>query len=588
MDDTTKQEKRFSGIAASPGIAHGRVMLLAEKELTVPRYRVRAESIDHEVKRFEDALIETRSQIQSIQEKIRENLGEDEARIFDAHLLVLEDQALIGESINEMESGEVNVEAAVWTVGNRYIEAFGQIDDEYLRERASDLRDVLRRLLSNLTGQALEQIGTHLDERILVATDVSPSAAANIDKTKLLGLVTNVGSKTSHAVIVARSMEIPAVVGMGSFTEEVDQDDIVLVDGYDGVVILNPSESTLHLYGKVKDEKTSLEERLLVHSREASTTKDGQEILLMANIETADEARRALDFGADGVGLFRTEYIFINTNTLPSEEEQFAVYSKTAEIMAGKPVVFRTLDLGGDKMPKNASEMSLGPESNPFLGYRAIRYCLDHENVFMIQLRAILRSSVYGDVRIMYPMISGSAELVEANRILEAVKTQLREEGIAFNEDIQVGTMIEIPSAAIACDTLIADSDFFSIGTNDLIQYLMAVDRLNDRVAHLYEPTHPAVIRTLNNIVVAAREGKLSVSICGEVAGDPVMVPLLLGLGIDGLSMSPTLLPSVKFVVQNMSMTEARELAEMALKEPNSKIIMGNLLDYYTTLMSGL
>ncbi|MCH6257800.1 phosphoenolpyruvate--protein phosphotransferase [Puniceicoccaceae bacterium K14] len=588
MDANLKQEKRFKGIAASPGIAHGCVLLLAEEELTVPRYRVEGDAIENEIQRFENALLETRGQIQSIQEKIRQNLGEDEARIFDAHLLVLEDQALIEESIKEMQEHDLNVEAAVWTVGHRYIEAFGQIDDEYLRERASDLRDVLRRLLSNLTGQALEQIGTHMDDRILVSNDVSPSAAANIDRSKLLGIVTNAGSKTSHAVIMARSMEVPAVVGLGSFTDEVDQDDIVLVDGYEGVVILNPSESTLHAYGKLKDEKTSLEERLLVHSREASTTKDGKEILLMANIETAEEASRSLEFGADGVGLFRTEYLFINADSLPTEDEQFEVYSKTAKAMAGKPVVFRTLDLGGDKMPRESMEMSLGPESNPFLGYRAIRYCLDHDDVFIVQLRALLRSSVHGDVRIMYPMISGSAELKDANQILEDAKSQLRSEGVAFNESVKVGTMIEIPSAAIASDTLVADSDFFSIGTNDLIQYLIAVDRLNDRVAHLYEPTHPAVIRTLDNIVSSARRGDLSVSVCGEVAGDPVMVPLLLGLGIENLSMSPSLLPSVKFVVQNMSMEEAERLGKMALAEPDSTKILENLLDYYTDLMSGL
>lgn len=588
MEESLKQEKRFQGIAASPGIAHGRVLLLTEKELAVPRYRVKSDAIEHEVQRFEDALIKTRGQIQGIKEKISENLGEDEARIFDAHLLVLEDQALIGESIKEMETQELNVEAAVWTVGHRYIEAFDQIDDEYLRERASDLRDVLRRLLSNLTGQALEQISGHEDQRILVATDVAPSAAANIDKSKLIGLVTNVGSKTSHAVIVARSMDIPAVVGLAGFTEEVDQDDVVLIDGYDGVVVINPSEDTCFKYGKLKDEKISRDQRLLELTRQASKTKDGEEVLLMANIETAEEAHRAMEYGADGVGLFRTEYLFINSNSVPTEDEQFSVYSKTVQFMEGKPVVFRTLDLGGDKMPKTSSDLVFGAESNPFLGYRAIRYCLDHEEMFLQQLRALLRASHYGDVRVMYPMISGSGELKDANRILGTAKKQLQSEGIPFDESMQVGTMIEIPSAAIAADTLVADSDFFSIGTNDLIQYLMAVDRLNDRVAHLYEPTHTAVIRTLDMIVKAAKTGDLKVSICGEVAGDPIMVPLLVGLGINSLSMSPNLLPSVKYIVQNMSMVEVKELAATALREGDGPKTLEHLLDYYTNMMAGL
>ena len=587
MGSDQSSEKIYQGIAASPGIAHGNIFLLSQREISVPKYVVSIEDAKAEEARLEDAIVETRQQIQKIQEEIRDSLGEDEARIFDAHLLVLEDQALITESLREMETLECNIEHALWTVGQKYIAAFDKIDDEYLRERASDIRDVLRRLLSNLTGQKMQQLGELVNGRILVSHDVTPSDSASVDKSNLLGILTDAGSKTSHAVIVARSLNIPAVVGLGDITSKVTLDDVALIDGYDGLVIVNPTKSTLFRYGKLKDEKRSLEKRMIEFSKQASQTRDGHTVQLMANIERAEEAERALEMGADGIGLFRSEYLFMNAHRLPSEEEQFKAYKQAVETMGSHPVVIRTLDLGGDKVVES-SDLPTHNETNPFLGYRAIRYCLDHEKLFKNQLRALLRSSVFGDVRIMYPMISGALELKRANGFVEEVKEELRSRGVPFNENIQTGTMIEIPSAAIAADTLVSGSSFFSIGTNDLIQYLIAVDRLNDRVAHLYEPTHPAVVRMLKNIVDAARAGNLGVSICGEVAGDPVLVPLLIGLGIETLSMSPGLLPNVKFVVQNMDMAEAKDIAEMAVGEPDGAVILERLLDFYTSRMDQL
>ena len=587
MDSKPSEEHQYIGIAASPGIAHGAVYLLQEKKLSVPKYKIEKDRMPAEIARFENALVETRKQIQKIQEAIRESLGEDEARIFDAHLLVLEDNALIGESIREMESTQENVEAAVWTVGNRFIEALERIHDEYLRERASDIRDVLRRLLSNLTGQALSGIESPKEKHVLVAHDIAPSESACVDNAHLLGLVTDAGSKTSHTVIVARSMNIPAVVGLGDFTEKVNHKDIVLVDGFEGIVIVNPTKDTLYRYGKLKDERASIKERMLALSKGASQTQDGYQVKLMANIESAEEAKKAFEVGADGVGLFRTEFLFMNAKSLPTEEEQYIAYRSSVEAMGDLPVVIRTLDLGGDKVPAS-SEYDMVDEANPFLGYRAIRYCLGHTDVFILQLRAILRASAHGDVRIMYPMISSAFELKEANELLEQAKAELREEGVAFNENLQSGTMIEIPSAAIASDTLVKESSFFSIGTNDLIQYLMAVDRLNDRVAHLYEPTNPAVLRTLDMIVKAAKAGNIGVSVCGEMAGDPVMVPLLIGLGVDTLSMSPGVLPNVKFVVQNMKIGEARDLAKMALAETDGTKVLERLLEFYGSRMAAL
>lgn len=587
MDTNESDEREFKGVAASPGIAHGPVSILREKRVSVPKYKVEPSRFEDETKRFEFGLLTTRRQIQHIRDEVQQSLGEDEARIFDAHLLVLEDQALIEETIREMETTHENVESSVWRVGNRYIEAFSQIDDEYLRERASDIRDVMRRLISNLTGQSLED-GDRPDNRhIVVAHDIAPSDSACIDKNHLLGFATDAGGKTSHTVIVARSMNIPAVVGLGNVSEHVKPGDVVLVDGYDGRVVINPSDATLYRYGKLKDEHASLEKRMIALSKKVSETKDGHPVQLMANIESEIEAKRAIEIGADGIGLFRTEYLFINAKALPSEDEQYEAYRKTVETMRGLPVVIRTFDLGGDKVSA-IPELGMLSEANPFLGYRAIRYCLDNIELFNTQLRAILRASAHGDVRIMYPMISGASELDQANECLEIAKEQLKDEGVPHNEKLAAGSMIEIPSAALTCDTLVAGSSFFSIGSNDLIQYLMAVDRLNDRVAHLYEPTHPAVIRILDIIVKAGRKGNREVSICGEMAGDPVMVPLLIGLGIESLSIAPGLLPNVKYVVQNMSLNDAKDLAKMALSESNSSIIYENLLEFYDERMASL
>ena len=586
--ESRKEEIEYTGIGASPGIAHGPVSILREKEIAVPKYQVEPALHKTEVARFENALLATRKQIQKIRDQVEESLGEEEARIFDAHLMVLEDQALIDEIVREMDASEENVEASLWRVGNRYIEAFGQIDDEYLRERASDIRDVIRRLISNLTGQSLEDHGDRPDNKhVVVAQEIAPSDSASIDKNQVLALVTDLGGKTGHTVIVARSMNIPAVVGLGDISQNVVPGDVLLVDGYEGKVVVNPSENTLFRYGKLKDERASIEERLIAFSKNVSETKDGHPIQLQANIESANEAKRALEIGADGVGLFRTEYLFMNTRSLPSEEEQFDAYSWVAEVMDGRSVVIRTLDLGGDKMSASP-ELGMQHEANPFLGYRAIRYCLDNIDIFTTQLRAILRASARGNVKIMYPMISGLEEMKQANECLEIAKEQLRSEGIAFNESIETGSMIEIPSAAIACDTLVSECSFFSIGSNDLIQYLMAVDRLNDRVAHLYEPTHPALIRMLDMIVKAANKGGVELSICGEMAGDPILVPLLVGLGIESLSMSPGLLPHAKFVAQSMDLSEARELAEMALSETDAMKILENLTAFYDSRMASI
>ena len=545
MTDNAKPERIFEGIAASPGIAYGQAFVVEQKELEIPVYKVDPSKRGHEIGRFERALLETRQQITSVQQEIARKLGEDEARIFDAHLLVLEDQALIEESIRELDKTGYNIEHAVHMVGQRYVAAFDQIDDEYLRERASDIRDVVRRVLHNLTGETMVNLSGLVEGRILVTHDITPSESAAFDVSRILGVVTDVGSKTSHAVIMARSMKIPSVVGMGDLTRHLDQDDWVIVDGYDGVVIARPSEQTLFRYGKIQLQRKSFERKVLSTALLPAETLDRHRITLLANIESADEAIAAKEAGADGIGLFRTEFLFLKATGFPSEDVQFEAYRKVAETFGGAPVVIRTLDLGGDKPASDWLER-FSQESNPFLGFRAIRYCLEYPDIFRVQLRAILRASCFGNVRLMYPMISGADELQRANVCLDEAKAELRARGDPFDETIEVGSMIEIPSAALTSDILAGMCSFFSIGTNDLIQYLMAIDRLNEKTAHLYEPTHPAVLRTIRSVVIAAHSQKIKVSVCGEMAGDPIYVPLLLGLGADDLSVAPGSLPAVK------------------------------------------
>ena len=561
----TQNEIVVQGIAASQGIAYGQVFLYIKNDVEFPSYQIDADKRVEEIARFEQALLVTRQQIQKIQAEVEKNLGNEEARIFDAHLLVLEDQALIAETIREFEQTSKNIEVCFNNVSQRYIKAFAEIDDEYLRERAGDIRDVAQRVIQNLLGQTGQNLARLADKRIIIANDITPSDAASIDRSHAIAIVTDSGSKTSHAVIVARSMRCPAIVGMRDLTKRVKDGDWVIVDGYDGSVIINPAEQTLFRYGKIQIQKRGIEQRLHEANRQPSITLDGVAVPIRANIEKVDELQLVKDNCAEGVGLFRSEFLYLQNNHIPSEQEQYMAYKAAAESMGGDSVTIRTLDLGGDK-PLAGNPDLFSAEANPFLGFRAIRFCLEHVDLFKDQLRAILRASAHGKVLLMYPMISGAAELERANAILDECRAELRRNGMPFDEDMQVGTMIEIPSAAATADILARKSDFFSIGTNDLIQYTLAIDRGNDRIAHLYEPTHPAILRMIHNVVAEAHKQKRKVSVCGEMASDPVYAALLLGLGVDELSMTPPLIASVKYLVRAMKMTDARALAGKALK----------------------
>ena len=580
MPQPEKIEVTVQGIAASQGIAYGQIFVYIQSDVEVPSYEVEPERRLEEVSRFDRALVSTRQQIAKIQGEVEKNLGAQEALIFDAHLMALEDPALIGETIRVFESTGQNIETCFNQVSQRYIQAFAKFEDEYLRERASDIRDVAQRVLQNLLGQAENSLSRLADKRIVVANDVSPSDSASIDRSAAIALVTDSGSKTSHAVIVARSMKMPAVVGVRNLTKRAHNGDWAIVDGYDGVVILNPSETTLFRYGKIQEKKKSFEARLMEANRELAVTLDGVAVSLMANIEKVEEVAQVKAFAAEGVGLYRTEYLFLNSARIPTEQEQFLAYRAVAQAIAPQPVVIRTLDLGGDK-PMEGNPDLFPKENNPFMGFRAIRFCLENLEIFKDQLRAILRASACGNVRIMYPMISGSEEMVRANAVLTECMAELKSRDIAFDDKLQVGAMIEIPSAAMTADILAKECVFFSVGTNDLIQYLLAIDRVNERIAHLYEPTHPAVVRTLKHIVDEAHKRGVTVSVCGEMAGDPVFAPLLLGLGVDALSMSPAWLPSVKYMVRAMTMADARALAAEALTLTSPKEIYARCDAFY-------
>lgn len=580
MEQPNKQELVVQGIAASTGIAFGPLFVYLQTRVEVPTYTVDAARYAEEIARFEQALVVTRQQIQKIKSEVEKNLGEVEAAIFDAHLLVIEDQALISETIREFETSRRNIESCFDAVAQRYIKAFEEIDDEYLRERASDLRDVTQRVLQNLIGQSASNLSRLVDKRVVLANDITPSDSASIDRSQALALITETGSKTSHAVIVARSLGIPAVVGVRELMSKVHNGDLAIVDGYDGVVIVNPSDQTLFRYGQIKIEKSGFEKRLAMANNQPSLTLDGVPVCLRANIEKVDEVSLVSEYRAEGVGLYRTEYLFLSSARMPTEQEQFVAYKTVAEALNPLPVTIRSLDLGGDK-PMSGSDHLFPKEDNPFMGFRAIRFCLEHTEIFKVQLRAILLASSYGNIRLMYPMISGSYELARANEILAECKEELRARGQKFDEDLEVGTMIEIPSAALTADQLAKQCNFFSIGTNDLIQYLIAIDRINDRVAHLYEPTHPAVLRTLVRVIEEAHRASISVSVCGEMAGDPVYVPLLLGLGVDELSMTPALIPTAKYVIRSMTMDDARKMAQEALSMDSAKEIFRLCDNFY-------
>ena len=577
MSDSARQEVRFEGVGVSPGMACAKIHVVRDDLDDVVRYRIASSQIPDEIGRFETALIQTRMQILEMQQRIAESIGAKDAAIFDAHLLVVEDRTLIDEVLRKLETDLCNVEWVFQEVATRYAETLNKIDDPYLRERALDIQDVTKRVIRNLQGKAPKTFLALSEEHILVAHNLTPSDTASINRANVLGVATDLGSRTSHAAILARSLNIPAVVGLHDITTKLETGQHVLLDGSDGLLIVNPAPETIAHYAEIESRRAKVAARLKELRTTRSTTRDGRHIVLSANIELPEDVEAVAANGAEGIGLYRTEFLYLNRPTLPTEQEQFETYRKVAERVRPDPLIIRTFDLGGDKLAPGT--VDIADELNPFLGWRAIRLCLENLDIFKTQLRAVLRASAVGNIKIMFPMISGLDELRRAKAVLGECREELRRSGVPLPEKIDIGAMIEIPSAAICANVLAPEVDFFSIGTNDLIQYALAVDRVNEKLAHLYEPTHPAVLRLLKMIAEAAHANNIWVGVCGEMAGDVALVPLLLGLGMDELSAGATLVPRVKRAVQSLTIPECRELVEETLKLNTASEILARCLE---------
>jgi phosphotransferase system enzyme I (PtsI) len=552
-----KAEVERRGISASPGIVIGTAFVRDGDRTRVSRRMVEPTALDAEVERFDKALADTAREIRAFRADIAKKMGDDHARIFDAHLLILADTMLTDETRALIRSNRLNAGAAFETVVDRVIESIAGIEDEYLKERTVDIRDVKKRVVRHLVGKDRRAANQPAEPSIIVGHELSPSDTAQMDRKTVLAYATDLGGRTSHTAIIARSQGLPAVVGLENLSEHVETGDTVIVDGNTGSVVVNPTPATIQTYQQEIERFRELEEQLLTLTGYPAQTLDGRAFMLSANIDSPGEVESAVDHGGQGVGLFRTEYYFISQDYLPTEEEQYKVYRQVAEKMEGKPVVIRTLDIGGDKI---VGYLNRSPELNPFLGWRGIRFCLTRKDIFKTQLRAIYRASAHGDVRIMFPMISQVEEILRAREICEEVRDDLKRERYKMADNVPLGMMIETPSAVALADHFAREVAFFSIGTNDLIQYTMAVDRGNSKIAHLYQHLHPSNLRLLRLTVVAAHHKQVHVAICGEMAGDPLAVPILIGLGIDEFSVSPNVIPEVKRIIRSVTYDACRAL----------------------------
>ncbi len=555
------------GIAASPGIAVGKAYILEKEEYCILEYKIKKEEVEGELERFEVAVESSKKDLGKIKKRVEEQLGEKEAYIFQAHLYILEDPLFVQDITKRIRRQRLNAEAAVRRTLKVFEAKFASARAEFIRRRFGDVEDVGEHILRNLLKRPTLTL-SHLEEKIIVvANDLAPSDTASMQKSNILGFATNVGGRTSHSAIMARSMEIPAVVGLGSITSKVQPGSVVILDGNRGRVIVNPTSRQLANYRTEKERFISHRKELEILRSLPPQTLDGREVGLAANIAGPEEVDLAVREGAEGIGLYRTEYLYMNRSTLPSEDEQMEAYKKVLEKAAPSSVIIRTLDLGGDKF---LSHFPVPAEINPFMGWRAIRLCLERVDIFETQLRAILRASRFGNGKIMYPMISGVEEVRKVRRILTGIKEKLKREGTPFAENVETGVMIEIPSAAIIADLLAKEVDFFSLGTNDLIQYSLAVDRVNEKVAYLYQPLHPTILRLIDNVVKCAHRENIWVGVCGEMASDPLSVLILLGLGVDEFSVAPTSLLEIKKIIRNTNWEEVQGIAAKLLKSKTS------------------
>lgn len=555
--------KMLKGIAASDGIAAAKAYMLVQPDLSFSETSI--DDPEAEIKRLDDAVEASKSELELIKQKATENLGEEEAQVFEAHLTILADPELLGQIKDKVKNDKVNAEAALKSVTDMFIEMFeAMTDNAYMQERAGDIRDVTKRIMSHLLGVTLPNPALIQEEVVIVAHDLTPSDTAQLDRNYVKGFITDIGGRTSHSAIMSRTLEIPAVVGSGSATTDIQEGEMVIIDGINGDALVDPTDAELADYKQKAAEFAAQKEEWARLKDAKSVSADGKEVLLGANIGTPDDVLGANDNGAEAVGLFRSEFLYMNSNELPTEDEQYEAYKAALEGMSGKQVVVRTMDIGGDK---ELPYLPLPEEQNPFLGYRAIRICLNRQDIFRTQLRALLRASKYGRLAIMFPMIATVQEFKDAKAIFEEEKANLVASGVEVSDDIQVGMMMEIPAAAMIADKLAKYADFFSIGTNDLIQYSMAADRGNERVSYLYQPYNPSILRLIKNIIDAShKEGKWT-GMCGEMAGDQIAVPLLLGLGLDEFSMSATSILKTRSLIKKLDSKEMKELADKAVSD---------------------
>ncbi len=550
----------MKGLGVSPGIGIGKAFVIEKKSMNVNKIYV--DDFNKEIERLKNAIELGKSQLDELYAKTLRDVGEKEAQIFKSHELMLEDDTFISEVEDKIKNENTNAEYALNEVAAYYIKMFENIEDEYLRERSEDIKDVMHRVIKILLGVKSADLSKLDKDSIVIAKDLTPSDTAQFEKGKIAAMITEMGGKTSHAAIIARIMGIPTVVGIDNITEKIKDDDIIICDGKTGKVLINPNEKQLFYYTQKKSKLEEINNELKKQIGLPTITKDGFEVSLSANIGTPNDVDNVLENDAEGIGLFRSEFIFMNREKQPSEDEQYEEYKEVLQRMEDKPVIIRTLDIGGDK---NVPYFDIPKEMNPFMGYRAIRLCLGNVDVFRTQLRAILRASVYGNVKIMFPMISTMKELRDAKKIFEAAKQELTKEGISYSNDIEIGIMIEIPSAAIISDLLAKEVDFFSIGTNDLIQYTLAVDRMNSKLSHLYSQYHPAMLRLIKGIIENAHNAGIWVGMCGEAAGDPKLVPIFLGMGLDEFSMNAPSILSSRYIIRNLNKSEMEKIAEGTL-----------------------
>lgn len=556
---------KFKAIGVSEGLAHARALVIKEEDLTVVKDSIT--DVAAEQKRVTDAVANAKKQIEALRDEAEKNIGAEEAEIFDAHLLMLDDPDFIEGMTNLVEEDKVCAEYACFVNCENFQAMFRAMDDEYMQARAADIGDISKRVLKNLKGIADNAIDSITEPCIIIANDLTPSDTAKIGSKPVVGFITRIGGRTSHSAIMARSMGIPAIAGAGEKVDGIEDGADLLLDGVAGEVVVDPDAETLAQFAEKKKAEDERRAMLAKFKDRQGATSDGRRIVIEGNIGTPDDAVRVAELGGEGVGLFRSEFLFMDRDDLPSEEEQFEAYKKACETMAGKPVIIRTLDIGGDK---EVPALELEKEQNPFLGYRAIRICLNKTDLFLTQLRALLRAAKYGDLRIMFPMISSIEEIRNAKQILRQAKDLLAAEGVEHNPDVKVGIMVEIPVAAVCADILAKEVDFFSIGTNDLIQYSCAVDRINEKISYLYRPLHPGVLRLIAMTAKAANENGIEVGVCGEMAGTPGMAPVLCGLGVTNLSMSASAMLAAKADLAAYSYAECKELADKLVAAPSA------------------